>query len=251
MAEAAALLLSIAESQMRAALPVTIALCLTAGSLTHGEKFTTVDKTCPICAQKYQARAHLISSSRGARLDLRPIGSTSPSPVPVCPKCGFIDFGDNEYPAEELKSLKAFVNSEDYKKLVKDGETPHFRMARLFAHLKRDPLQIGFAYLKATWEAEGEKGRETRYLEECLRAYDAALAVKPTNKEGRDTAAYLRGELLRRLEKFDDAEAQFDELKKQKSFEEAPFAQLIGAQLELIGKKDSLPHPAPLGPDKD
>ena len=240
---------------MRAFMPATVvALFLISTPAVHSEKFAVVDQICPVCAEKYQARVHVISSARGMRLDLKPIGCTAPSPVPMCPKCGFVHFREDEYPAAELKTLKEFVGSDAYKKLVKDRETPHFCLARTYAHLKRDPHQVAFLYLKATWEAEDDKeskDRAKRYLAECLTAYEAAAGTKSKVADAVPTARYLCGELLRRLGKFDEARAHFEGLKKDKVFDAGAFPKLLEAQLKLVGEKDTLPNPAPSEREKD
>jgi uncharacterized protein (DUF2225 family) len=227
-----------------------IALLAVAPS-SPAEKFADVDKTCPVCETKFKARVHLISSSRGARLDLKPIGCTAPSPVPVCPKCGFIHFRDGDHPAAELKSLKEYAASDAYKKLVRDGETPHYRLAKTFSHLKRDPHQVAFMHLSASWEAEGDKARQKRYLEDCLAAYDAAVKAGSEEEDAQRTAKYLRVELQRRLGRFEPAKAAADELAGDKAFKEEPFPVLLETQLKLIGDKVAEPQKAPLGKEKD
>ena len=60
--------------------------------------------------------------------------------------------------------------------------------------------------------------------------------------ERRQTIEFLRGELFRRLGKFDEAKRQFVRLATIKDFQKEPFPRLIAQELSLIQAKDTNPH---------
>ncbi len=185
----------------------------------------------------------------GQQLDLRPTpfwGIVSPPRVAVCPKCGFVEFReDGKYAKDELKALGEFVLTDAYKQLVKT-ETSYFRLAKIFEHLKKPQAQIAYTYLQATWQVEHEDGKRPQtYLQACLDAYDKVTSENTKDAGQCQIARFLKGEMLRRLGKFDDAQKHFEALQKLETFKEAPYPKLIPLELDLIAKKDDKPHEIP------
>jgi uncharacterized protein (DUF2225 family) len=227
---------------------------LTAAPWSAADTSKEVPITCPICDRQYNARVTTSEFRSGQRLDLRPLGElVSPPRVPVCPKCGFVDYRHGkDYPEGELKDLRAFVLSDEYKKLA-GAEVPYFRLAKLFERLKKPPSTVAYQYLQASWEAEDTKKgeRQRAYLAAALDAYDKAIADDGTQAGGRQIARVVKGELLRRLGRFDEAAKHFDAVGKLEESKAEPYPRVIAAELEFIGKKDDQPHELPPSKGKD
>src|SRR5262249_17299959 len=146
------------------------------------------------------------------------------------------------YSADELKILREFVDSDEYKKWAKT-DTSYFRLAQIDGRLKKSHSQIAYRYLQATWQVEHEAGDRPRaYLKACLGAYDDVIADGTEAADRRQMARFLRGELLRRLGKFEDAQKSFEALQKLESSKAEPYPKLIALELDLIGQKDDKPH---------
>jgi len=220
---------------------------------TVAETVVKVKIKCAICEEQYEATLTASYTQLGQRLDLRPVGHlTSPPRIAVCPKCGFVDFRDGEmYPKDELKELRDFVLSDDYKKLVKT-DTPYFRLAKIDERLKKPQQEIAYRYLQASWqvEEEKEKDRPKAYLLAALDAYSKVIADEAAPAAQRQIAGCLKGELLRRLGRFDDARKHFEEFRKLEASKNEPYPRLIELELDLIGKKDAEPHKIPAAKDE-
>jgi uncharacterized protein (DUF2225 family) len=222
-------------------------LVLACGPGTRADTKADVDHVCPLCKTEFKAVLVASGYQSGQRLDLRPIGAiTSPWLLAVCPKDGFVLFrgAEGHYTREELETLRARVDSDEYRKLGPSAPS-YQRLAMLYEGLKRPPDEIAQAYLKASWQAEGKDEALNRTLlvksREWLDAYLASSAQQKKDETWR-TAAFLRGELLRRLGAFDEAREQFDRLGGMKEFQEGPFPRLIAQEAALIQAKDQSPQ---------
>ncbi len=189
-------------------------------TIASADTKSVVDCTCPLCDTKFKATLAGSGTQFGQRLDLRPLGAiTSPWPIAVCPQCGFVLFKDQgeKYTAEELATLRGLVNADGYKKLP--ANTPAYeRLAVLYEGLKRPPFVIAYAYLKASWQLEDQPERNRVLLEKSRKWFETYLETAQKSDEARMTAEFLRGELLRRVGKFEEAKAQLERLGKLKEF---------------------------------
>lgn len=212
-----------------------------------------VQKTCPLCQTQFQSLEDMSGTQFGMRLDLKPIGPiAAPWSVPVCPQCDFILF-KNDISPEEIVKCKNIVASANYKNLKKRAS--YFKMGLLFESLNRDSLIIAHTYLKASWQEENENIHMKECLEKCLKHLDAYLKSAPQDKTAPDhsdektspvvTSQFLKGEVLRRLAKYDDARKHFQSLQLQKSFQDVPMKSMILFELKLCDQKDSAPHEIP------
>ncbi len=218
---------------------------LACGGTTFADTARSVDCVCPLCKTEFKAVVAMSGTMFNRRLDLRPLGAIrSPWPVPVCPKCGFALYKplNDKYTDEEVKKLRGFVNSAAYRKLATDAVS-HERLARLFEFLGHDPDEIAGVYLQASWQAEDKKDAESNraLLEKSREWLEKYLASSPEKDEKWRTQVFLRGELLRRLGKFDEAKKHFDRLGAMAAFQEGPFPRLIVQELTLIKAKDASP----------
>lgn len=224
-------------------------------SVTLADTTVKAKIKCAICEHEYEATLTASSFQSGQRLDLRPLhfpGIVSPTRVAVCPKCGFVEFReDAKYPKDELKAVREFVLSDDYKQLAK-SETSYFRIAKMFELLKKPQSQIAYGYLQATWQVEHEDGKRPQaYLQACLDSYGKVISDEKAPADQRQIARFLKGEMLRRLGKFEDAKTHFEDLRMLDSSKADPYPKLIPLELDLIGKKDNRPHEVPSSKGKE
>ena len=219
-------------------------LVLTWAPTVFAETRKIVNRVCPLCKTNFDEVVIMSATQFGMRLDLRPLGAiTSPTPLAVCPKCGLAVWKDqnDSYSADELKQLRGIVESDQYRTL--DAKTPSYqRLAKLYEGLNRPPDDIAYAYLMASWQTEREEKLNRALLAKSLEWFQKYLESPSAKGEPRQTAEFLRGELLRRLGKFDEAKRQFDRLAKTKDFQKEPFPQLYAQEISLIQAKDATPQ---------
>lgn len=213
---------------------VLLPLCL------YALTFVEVEKTCPLCQRKFTCKLGKSGYQSGMRLDLKPLGPTgAPWPVPVCPKCGFVIY-DDEIGAEELAKCRKIVSSTEYKKL-KDRAS-HRKLAALYKNLAKEHIAIADAFLKASWQEEGNPEHYLDDLEKSLAHFRAYL--KKTEERGGpwQTAQILVGEILRLLVRFEEAAQHLESLMKLKEFQDNFLAQVIRYELKLCQKMDLQHH---------
>jgi hypothetical protein len=206
------------------------------------DKRATVPQVCPLCQTKFTAILAMSGTRFNVRLDLRPVGPiASPWPLAVCTKCGFVLYKqDGKYSDEEIKALRVIVDSDAYKKLPRENSS-YQRVAKLYEGLGKPPSQVATAYLEASWQVEDDEARNRPLLGESLKWFEKYLGSGPKKDENWKAAEFLRGELQRRLGRFDDAKAQFARLKVTEEFKGEPFPGLIAQEEALIAAKDRSP----------
>ena len=214
-----------------------------------------VENTCPLCAEKFTCVLDFSGTQFGMRLDLKPIGPiAAPWRVPVCPKCHFVIF-DDKIPEADLPKCKELVAGEEYRKHT--GRASYFLIGLLFEGLNKEPLTAAQAFLRASWQEEGDEKLNREDLERSLKHFETFLkqpapdqpAAKEDGEKGvsdnrRQTAQLLKGELLRRLGRFDEATKHFEALTQTKEFQHGMLADIVKYQLKLCAAKDSAPHAA-------
>lgn len=220
-----------------------IAIC---GPRSVADTFSIEKRVCPICSTNYETAVTNSATVLGSRLDMRPIGGVkSPPRIGVCTKCGFVDYRHGEkYPKEELAITKAYVESDEFRKLAKD-ETPYYRAAQTYRKLNRSPEEVATFLLYSVWEAEDKNDKSLlfRHLSECMAAAEQVSKDNTVADGTRETFGILKGELLRRMGKFEEAEAHFATLAGDAAYSMAPFPELIRQERDLVRRKDDAPHP--------
>jgi hypothetical protein len=246
-----------------------LAAALPAQAMTTRE----VELTCPYDGKKFKFTEQGSGTSFDKTLDLMPYGAIrSPWPIAVCPTNGFVFYKDKFEPAD-LVRLKPIVMSAEYQAL-KD-ETPYYRAAWITQRDGASNSSVGVFLLRATWEAaqaelqqlykarpanspdigfkefmaQGNTSeRYRRYATELLAKLDVDIATKPDSV----TAKILKGELLRRVGRFDEAEAHFKDMSAGLEAGSAP-ARVVAFERELIARRDigiRFMSEVPKAPDK-
>ena len=197
------------------------------------------DFACPFDGFKWKQRMETSADAKGLRLDLRQLGDVvQPPTLPQCPKCRAVLFMD-VFPPKVLASLKPFIATEDFAQFA--GKYPtYYVLAQMQERLKAPPYYTGYSYLRASWQLEAKPAAARHCMARAHECFAAALADK-TNKHSANTALLL-GELERRLERFENAEARFRVMIDGDAFKEAGHQRIIARQMELIAKRDSQPH---------
>ncbi len=216
----------------------------------YAHKSGMVEKTCPLCRETFKCELDFSGTQFGSRLDLKPLGPTAaPWRVPVCPKCHFVLF-DKEIPAEELAKCREIVQGDAYKNQT--GRASYYLLGLLYEGLKKDSLGLGHIFLKASWQEESDGTKLEDDLNRSLQHFESFLKEpqqpKAASRKAADednsyqTAQLLKGEILRRLGRFNDAKNYFSDLQKLKPFQETFLADIVRFEIRLCGKKDSKPH---------
>jgi hypothetical protein len=188
-----------------------------------------VEMTCPYDGTKFKFMQQGSGTSFDKTLDLMAVGPIrSPWPIAVCPTNGFV-FIRSDYAAADFERLKPIVMSAEYQALK--GETPYYRAAWITERDGGDHAKVSWLLVQATWEAGQSELREAfgkrpagsadtsfkefmkrgtpgeryrRYATEILARLPADIA---SASENASTYKIMTGELLRRLGRFDEAEA--------------------------------------------
>jgi len=222
----------------------TLSLTVPAHALTYAE--ATI--TCPLDGKTFSYTAMGSGTQFGQRLDLKPIGPIDATPpLPKCPEDHFIVYEETLSDAD-LKTVKALVATPAYRALAKDGPT-YAALARIFEAVGQPDEVIGFAWLRASWQAEGTPANG-QYLHAARTRYAAVLGGE-LPPERRFQVGLIVGELERRTGDFSAAAKRFTELQAMQYASAEPFDRIIARQLALVGAKDRAPHPIPDAPQAD
>ena len=212
-----------------------------------------VEKTCHLCDTKFKTRMDASGTSFGMRLDLKKLGPiASPRSVAVCPNCHYVLLGD-DLTEDELAKCRQVVESKEYKE--HSGRASYFLLALLYEGLGRESLDIAHTYLKASWQEENDEKHLKEDLGMSLKNFEAYLKEGPPKKaDGKteekaqdensayDTARLLKGELLRRLGRFEEARKYLQALLEEKQFQSTFFGDIVRYQIKLCVQKDAKPH---------
>lgn len=179
-------------------------LLLTASSTTATQPPAEA-KTCPLCGRAFSYVAN----------PTRILYHTTPchpsyitiNTLPVCPHCHFVLFSE-KVPEAQWSLCWAAMQSDRYHV----GRSSYYLLGILFEYLGKEPLQTAQCYFNASFQ-ERENGE---YLHEDLERGLAHLETYLQGEKNRDSfwalAQILKGDLLRRLGRFDEATAHLTQL---------------------------------------
>lgn len=225
------------QHRLFAACLAVISMVGIASAHTMGES----TNTCPVCDHTFTCMLDRSGTSFGMRLDLKPVGPTpAPWRVPVCTDCSFVIY-DKDIPAEELERCRTIIATEDY--AGHSERASYFLMGLIFEGLGKESNIIGHTFLKASWQEESEVEHLKEDLERSLKHFEIYLGRKESeDEEGYVTAQLLKGELLRRLGRFEQCIEYLTELRNSNAIEDDFLQQLIRYQIDLCKQKDLQPH---------
>lgn len=176
------------------------------------------------------------------RLDMKPLGFENPPwAIPVCPDCGFVVYTES-LSAGELATAKEFIKSSDYAKYHE--RESNYLLAQIFLKLKKDNLDIMFAFLKASWQTEDKPVFYKENIVLCLKYLDEYLKTLDDSSPAFLQYLVLKGELLRLSSSFDEAQKNFHQayVLLSRIDNKNGFDRVLDFEFELVQKKDSAPH---------
>jgi hypothetical protein len=168
--------------------------------------------------------------------------------LPDCPKCHFVIF-DEDASKETIKKLHPFILSETYKEVA--SRPSYYRLAIIQTHQKRPSFDIGWSYLRASWQSEKLKEEYADCMKKALGAFSKAseeLAKAPKKLEDQEehddylVSCYLQIELLRKLARFDEASKAMSNFPAIGKTEIEWLSDVLKYQKKLIEAKDAGEH---------
>lgn len=218
---------------------LALLLLLPAAAAAGPRRVIERETACPVCGKAFYAEMELNPDSGGAlRLDLRH-GEEQPSRLPDCPKCGFVVYRAG-FGRAESAAAKAVVYGADYRKALKRAS--YYRAGLLYSKLGKPAFSTANHFLKASWQEEADLDLAAESQALALRWYSEAIENDTERDEEWEKANLLKGELLRRLGRFEDATAHFTALKNERAFQNRLLAGIVTHQLGLCAIRDSDPH---------
>ena len=218
--------------------------CLLSG-FTAGPVFamtvSEVVEHCPLDGFEFTAELPMSGTSFGMMLDMKPVGPiAAPWWRAECPQDGLVLY--REFSEPEVDRLHGYVASPEYR-LMLENDTQYWRIAHLMEFLGESEEAIAWAYLQATWEA-GDV-RYASYAAKALDAYAKALDGLAGGSEAALTNRLVQIELLRRLGRFEQADAAARQLLDMDVCQKTDFCRELGAKQQgLISDKSTRPEPA-------
>ena len=151
-----------------------LALLIAAPGAAQAGMPMKVKETCAVGGERFTYITTPSYTTFGARPDGKPYGSwTFPMELPVCPKNGLVMY--REFSKDELARLPALIASPEYVAL-RPSETPYYRAAWLARALDPKTDDHAWLLLSASWEADGEPAKKTRYQVQFVVAAEAVPA---------------------------------------------------------------------------
>ncbi|MDO4657816.1 tetratricopeptide repeat protein [Kingella sp. (in: b-proteobacteria)] len=190
--------------------------------------------TCPIGGEKFTQTMDTSGTRIGMMTDTRPVGPiATPFSLAQCPSNKFVMF-KKEFSPDELAKFERVVNSAEYQQIA--AQSPSYlawgRMMEL-AGENQDAQQMMNIFLQASWQSESQES-----FSKTLEYADKVLANKAISSKDAINTQFLRGEMLRKLGRFDEAKRVFTALQKNPEVKKDKlFSQLAALQLSLVAKK--------------
>lgn len=245
---------------------VLVALLVVSSLSARAHTGGQVDVICPLDGTNFSTWQDFSGTAFDARLDFKKEGPIAqPWALAQCPKCRYpISEPEKALNFDEIARLKSIVSSPHFLSETKDS-TAYYALAIIREELDREPLDIGWVYLCASWEVENNPAKYRTMAEKIILWYDKAskkLGSAPDPIPDYFTACYLPIEINRRLGLFDEAEARIATFPPHTDQTPKWLDGALKFQSKLIANKDGGVHtfsefedarpPAkkrPLGPD--
>ncbi len=190
---------------------------------------------CPVCGNIFYTQLDVPDPDYEVRLDLKPIGAIpGPWKLPECPRCGFVIYSA-EIRGGELERARAAAASEAYRKAA--GRSTYHKAAVLYGLLGKPDYLLANTWLKASWQEEHDPALHREDLERSLARFSACAAA--CRAEERENSLLLKGEILRRLGRFEEALAHLEPLREADGFKGNFFGDMVDYELKLCRARDS------------
>jgi hypothetical protein len=211
---------------------------LLVASAAVGHKMAEIAYVCPLDGTKFTSTTDVSGTGGGGRLDLKPLGHMpAPWSVPVCPTDHFA-LVKKSFTEDEKAALRKVVADPEYQRIATDHAS-YFLVARIFEALHEPPVQVAFAYLRASWQSEsGPHYQEA--LENALAWFDRVSEGKAV-----ETARVVGIEILRLLGRFDAAAERLQSVELDLKDPTKRSQRALQRERELIDKRDRAPHAFP------
>ena len=164
--------------------------------------------TCPIGGEKFTQTMDTSGTRIGMMTDTRPVGPiATPFSLAQCPSNKFVMF-KKEFSPDELAKFKRVVNSAEYQQIAAQSPS-YFAWGRMMelAGENQDAQQMMNIFLQASWQSESQES-----FNKTLEYADKVLANKAISSKDAINTQFLRGEMLRKLGRFDEAKRVFTAL---------------------------------------
>ena len=212
--------------------PLLLLLATSASAWAHTAQEMAF--TCPIGGEKFTQTMDTSGTSIGMMTDMRPVGPiAAPFPLAQCPSNKFVMFKDKFSP-DELAKFERVVNGAEYQRIAAQSPS-YFAWGRMMelAGENTDAQQMMNIFLKASWQSESQES-----FSKTLEYADKVLANKAISSKDAINTQFLRGEMLRKLGRFDEAKRVFTALQKNPAVKQDKlFSQLATLQLSLVAQK--------------
>ncbi len=209
-------------------------LLLVASASASAHTAQEIAFTCPIGGEKFTQTMDTSGTRIGMMTDTRPVGPiATPFSLAQCPSNKFVMF-KKEFSPDELAKFERVVNSAEYQQIAAQSPS-YFAWGRMMelAGENQDAQQMMNIFLQASWQSESQES-----FSKTLEYADKVLANKAISSKDAINTQFLRGEMLRKLGRFDEAKRVFTALQKNPEVKKDKlFSQLAALQLSLVAKK--------------
>lgn len=139
---------------------ILIAFAALAGPAHAGMPYEEPMK-CPIGGESFDHTTTMSYTIFGYRPDGKPYGSWHfPLDLPKCPGNGLVIF--EKFGPADLERLEPLIASAEYRAML-PVETDYFLAAWLMEKLERQPLDVAWMIVQASWQADGRPALKARY----------------------------------------------------------------------------------------
>ena len=212
-------------------------LLLVASASASAHTAQEIAFTCPIGGEKFTQTMDTSGTRIGMMTDTRPVGPiATPFSLAQCPSNKFVMF-KKEFSPDELAKFERVVNSAEYQQIAAQSPS-YFAWGRMMelAGENQDAQQMMNIFLQASWQSESQES-----FSKTLEYADKVLANKAISSKDAINTQFLRGEMLRKLGRFDEAKRVFTALQKNPEVKQDKlFSQLAALQLSLVAKKSTV-----------
>ena len=145
--------------------------------------------------------------------------------------------------------MRPFILSETYKEVA--SRPSYYRLAIIQTHQKRPSFDIGWSYLRASWQSEKLREEYADCMKKALNEFSKAseeLAKAPKKRHDQEkhddylVSCYLQIELLRKLARFDEASKAISNFPAIGKTEIEWLSDVLILQKKLIEARDSGEH---------